>query len=103
LVPTTSPTYILSLHDALPISLMLWNKAGGRVVQGLVNRRRAESALIFRGVYPDGVVVIGTGPVSSPTYGDPETIRGYQRQLAELDRKSTRLNSSHVKISYAVF
>src|SRR5690606_4276585 len=26
-----------------------------------------------------------------------------QRPLPELDRKSTRLNSSHVKISYAVF
>src|SRR5690606_39527666 len=26
-----------------------------------------------------------------------------QRQLHERDRKSTRLNSSHVKISYAVF
>src|SRR5690554_7628260 len=29
--------------------------------------------------------------------------RGYQRQFEALDRKSTRLNSSHVRISYAVF
>src|SRR5690606_42082878 len=28
---------------------------------------------------------------------------GPDRRLAEADRKSTRLNSSHVKISYAVF
>src|SRR5436309_5195183 len=27
----------------------------------------------------------------------------HSRELAVLDRKSTRLNSSHVKISYAVF
>src|SRR5436309_12588461 len=27
----------------------------------------------------------------------------YVQKVAELDRKSTRLNSSHVKISYAVF
>src|SRR5690606_41906726 len=30
-------------------------------------------------------------------------IRGRQKRLKPQDRKSTRLNSSHVKISYAVF
>src|SRR5690606_41905918 len=30
-------------------------------------------------------------------------VRGVKRELLEQDRKSTRLNSSHVKISYAVF
>src|SRR5690606_39502636 len=29
--------------------------------------------------------------------------QAYLKKLRELDRKSTRLNSSHVKISYAVF
>src|SRR5690606_1394558 len=29
--------------------------------------------------------------------------KGVRRSLEEVDRKSTRLNSSHVKISYAVF
>src|SRR5436309_10154697 len=29
--------------------------------------------------------------------------RGRRRKLVDKDRKSTRLNSSHVKISYAVF
>ena len=33
---------------ALPISF-LWNKAGGRVVQGLVNRRAAERDLFLKG------------------------------------------------------
>src|SRR5436309_10382741 len=34
---------------------------------------------------------------------DAEAVLGRQRQDAVVDRKSTRLNSSHVKISYAVF
>src|SRR5690606_42001439 len=35
---------------------------------------------------------------------DPKTLDEMARKLAQnLDRKSTRLNSSHVKISYAVF
>lgn len=31
-------------------ALLLWNKAGGRVVQGLVNRRNAERALCREGL-----------------------------------------------------
>lgn len=31
-------------------AILLWNKAGGRVVRGLVNRRRAERELCLRGV-----------------------------------------------------
>src|SRR5690606_42087799 len=34
---------------------------------------------------------------------DSESEAAVQRALASADRKSTRLNSSHVKISYAVF
>ena len=33
--------------------LMLWNKAGGRVLPGLVRRRKAEAALILDGDYGD--------------------------------------------------
>lgn len=32
-------------------NLKLWNKAGGKVLQGLVNRRQHEADLIFRGKY----------------------------------------------------
>src|SRR5438874_4029374 len=35
--------------------------------------------------------------------GDVRPALGFERELAPLDRKSTRLNSSHVEISYAVF
>src|SRR5690606_41878851 len=34
---------------------------------------------------------------------DPGVAPDDPKQIAKLDRKSTRLNSSHVKISYAVF
>src|SRR5690606_39770870 len=50
---------------------------------GVVERVRAHAA-----AHPDRIAV--QDPDGSATY-------------TELDRKSTRLNSSHVKISYAVF
>ena len=65
-------------------SLKRWNRAGGKVVKGLINRRAAEADLIFRGKYPSGVTVVGLGPAPSSAYDDPEIIRGYQQQLAEL-------------------
>src|SRR5690625_7494937 len=49
-------------------------------------------------------------PIFSVEYTQPPTVQSrwdpyvnIQGSLAELDRKSTRLNSSHVAISYAVF
>src|SRR5690606_41957038 len=38
-----------------------------------------------------------------PIVGDPLTFFAGMMRIHFLDRKSTRLNSSHVKISYAVF
>src|SRR5690606_42071510 len=46
------------------------------------------------------------GPMANPFYADlgiAKDIVGAVRGSFGLDRKSTRLNSSHVKISYAVF
>src|SRR3989442_4270961 len=37
------------------------------------------------------------------TAGGSEMLLGLSRQPIDRDRKSTRLNSSHVRISYAVF
>src|SRR3712207_8882852 len=74
----TTEIYTLSLHDALPISLPR-------------PRRRADQARAAGG----GVgapVLLGQGGL-----GD----RGHRGGRA--DRKSTRLNSSHANISYAVF
>src|SRR5690606_41421916 len=82
LFPATAPPHIytLSLHDALPIFQRL-------LLLHLHQKRRLESGLSL-GLHLDAGF--------------------YQFFLAgivdlHVDRKSTRLNSSHVKISYAVF
>src|SRR3712207_6912439 len=79
----TTEIYTLSLHDALPIS------GTGRV-----------------GVGEGGIPVL----VREPAYCIERRLQrlgagiepGRERQVVE-DRKSTRLNSSHANISYAVF
>src|SRR5690606_41810610 len=55
--------------------------------------------------YPDDLVIateVGAARTRDGAfeYGRPDQLRG---QVEENIRKSTRLNSSHVKISYAVF
>src|SRR5690606_39588417 len=90
LVPhDTAPTaiYTLSLHDALPILLQqlgLVAPKGDDIRETVAVLRALRSEL---------------GP-DVPSASNPA------KQLAlrlHGDRKSTRLNSSHVKISYAVF
>src|SRR3712207_7409774 len=74
----TTEIYTLSLHDALPIcGVRLQRPAGDHPGD------------------PRRVRRLGTnGPTAVPGPGDLSTRR---------DRKSTRLNSSHANISYAVF
>src|SRR3712207_8409220 len=73
----TTEIYTLSLHDALPI----WQ----RVLGGLgLGRPRA---LLLAG----GETQVGANDVVHVVYS------------SRADRKSTRLNSSHANISYAVF
>src|SRR5699024_12200693 len=58
------------------------------------------------GVLPGGLDLIPPRPVGERDHGAGlERIEGAARlvQRVEQDRKSTRLNSSHVSISYAVF
>src|SRR5437773_9268010 len=76
----TAPTeiYTLSLHDALPISIFL-----GRLRAGLETPR-----------------VDLQHPESRLGWYLPQELGA---QFAPEDRKSTRLNSSHITISYAVF
>src|SRR5690606_41093949 len=84
--------YTLSLHDALPISGAHDLPAdGGRDgTAQLEGSEPAERARPQRG-----------------RHADPPRVRrqpgGRVAHDGRLDRKSTRLNSSHVKISYAVF
>src|SRR5436305_9224429 len=42
-------------------------------------------------------------PVSGGVQARGAAVQFHRQQIVERDRKSTRLNSSHVRISYAVF
>src|SRR5437867_6907715 len=74
--PSSGGLYTLSLHDALPISDL------SQLREALVERVGRFRA---RGVIVD------------------VTARARKRPTRSTDRKSTRLNSSHRTISYAVF
>src|SRR5690606_41273707 len=101
-----SPTpeiYTLSLHDALPILTppRPLHKNGTAVVR-VAYARRGEAALSGSAGYiaPEGIYFISEARWY-PATGELD-FRSPVR-LRATDRKSTRLNSSHVKISYAVF
>src|SRR5690606_41402819 len=78
----TTDIYTLSLHDALPISITHGNARINFHVQGIT----APAAGGFR------------FDLEFPV----DANQGFEVGWF-IDRKSTRLNSSHVKISYAVF
>src|SRR5699024_12173582 len=93
---TASPeSYTLSLHDALPI----WaQRCGKRRHRDLIAAGQAAPALDAHRAGNDGGYIsdcICPGLVGS----------SWQRGMGKYnqDRKSTRLNSSHVSISYDVF
>src|SRR2546429_6431406 len=77
----TTEIYTLSLHDALPIS---WHSSGGTAPRGHAPR---EDRIHYRSVGPE-ICSCSKGSICP---------------VDERDRKSTRLNSSHGYISYAVF
>src|SRR5258705_1135231 len=78
----TTEIYPLSLHDALPISLV----ATGRDTEALLVYQRTRETLAD---------TLGVDPSPELSALHVALLRG--------DRKSTRLNSSHLGISYAVF
>src|SRR5690606_42031695 len=93
----------LSLHDALPIFRL------GRAHHGLdggvvdLAREGHDAAERRAGVAVEGSLVgVGQG-VGDGGAARVGMLDDGHRRLAGGDRKSTRLNSSHVKISYAVF
>src|SRR5437868_13080813 len=88
----TTEIYTLSLHDALPILQRIEQETGG--LNADVGKLRVEKWKVD----------------SSTKHQASENIGSIQRNvtaalpaLIAADRKSTRLNSSHVSISYAVF
>src|SRR5699024_11968813 len=101
--PSTPDTYALSLHDALPIL--------------------SEMAAILKYATPQSLLVLDEVGRGTSTFdglsiawaaveyiaqkcGARTLFATHYHELSELegqDRQSTRLNSSHVSISYAVF
>src|SRR5690606_41949898 len=84
--PSTTETSTLSLHDALPISARVANREElTKIIDELLSTDTADA-------WFDALTAarVPCGPLND--IAD-----------AVADRKSTRLNSSHVKISYAVF
>src|SRR5205807_9052499 len=102
-LPSPPDIYPLSLHDALPISRL------GGVLKTSVRRPRICAA-ISRPLYPSrghlqpspGLLHRWPGHLSLARFGSPQSTEA-QNPIGRQDRKSTRLNSSHLVISYAVF
>src|SRR5690606_41098246 len=86
----TSVVYTLSLHDALPIYVLhdLKTLDFDPAVRGI-------GVVISGHSHKPGIERRGEVLYLNPGSAGPRRF--------SLDRKSTRLNSSHVKISYAVF
>src|SRR5437762_12547651 len=84
--PAPTEFYTLSLHDALPISLGQGNQMELQLHAGERTRPRVHGSAPRR-----TEDVCGEGAANST------------RGACTQDRKSTRLNSSHRCISYAVF
>src|SRR5438132_10788851 len=90
--PPPSEIYTLSLHDALPISARAAPAATDGGAGEAAHPRRDHAVRFPRG---DGV--------HRRRHGDADGREKPRRDPDLLDRKSTRLNSSHTVISYAVF
>src|SRR5690348_9180930 len=83
--PATTEIYHLSLHDALPISPTISRRRSGRAARSTIS-----------------MIASARGPrIRCPRSSPRQCANG--GAAWRKDRKSTRLNSSHPSISYAVF
>src|SRR5699024_12483976 len=94
-----SYNYPLSLHDALPISGVTYDHIySSSVIEPKSFRKGVETEIVT----PDNIT-----KVTEEQYTNAAISAGIQnakiRVASTIDRKSTRLNYSHVSISYAVF
>src|SRR5207248_9979554 len=91
--PATTQIYTLSLHDALPIST--FKAVRGIGMHALTACRLANTCRVEPSGFDENVFRL---------FRDHRVKAAHDsRQGHRLDRKSTRLNSSHRTISYAVF
>src|SRR5689334_24048195 len=95
--PPTTETYTLSLHDALPISGALNPDYNPRFRTIATNFQAWPGLYTVTDTAPTQVAATVLAPGST-------TVNPTMCDLgSSIDRKSTRLNSSHSSISYAVF
>src|SRR5690606_42143104 len=88
---------LLSLHDALPISRALADLVIYAATAGRGAGEYCSLSLLARASRP-----LADASAQRSTVYRAVLERGTGGNADGLDRKSTRLNSSHVKISYAV-
>src|SRR5699024_12470428 len=95
--PPAPHLYSPSLHDALPIYTN---------TQVTLTKSKANPVTVYSTSYPVTVFVKNRQSfalLEKRAKESNQSIGEYLKMLSDLDRKSTRLNSSHVSISYAVF
>src|SRR5690606_42081099 len=99
--PSSSVFYTLSLHDALPICPRFLMKKIAHSLSLAVGLSLATlCGYAQEPIVPKRALTQGELPFLEYGLGS-DRLGG--AKMSYLDRKSTRLNSSHVKISYAVF
>src|SRR5699024_12214197 len=86
----TTEMYTLSVHDALPIYADLEDYSEDNTICD-VTYKNGDKQLVVSYSYDEHVKL------------NTNEITAYEYKTENGDRKSTRLNSSHVSISYAVF
>src|SRR5206468_12800373 len=99
-IPTaTAEFYTLSLHDALPISL---HEGPERRGIGMADQQIPLPMPRHRAIGHLRRTFVDTDQVLDGARREPD-LAGPAKPGPATDRKSTRLNSSHDQISYAVF
>src|SRR5437870_10330423 len=98
--PATTDFYTLSLHDALPILAGGCSKSDNpQSPQG----SGVDLSSVPPSEYPLPTAADAARFLNQASFGATEAEVNKVRTYGYRDRKSTRLNSSHVAISYAVF
>lgn len=64
--------------------ILLWNKGGGRVLPGLVRRRKEEAAILVKGQYPGEVKSPRLEERPAPVASELQEVREVQQALADL-------------------
>src|SRR5690606_41428119 len=101
--PPPTALHTRSLHDALPILRHGKAQRGHRIVAGRMHHLDHEIDIAI-GLRPAPLRIMEpVWPVAARLQAGNRTlhVRHPTKLRAPKDRKSTRLNSSHVKISYA--